>query len=125
MAALQGPEFDEFPNKTLAAAHDGSGLPSGDVLGRRVEELKAKLDDEKKDNEALEKLSRFRQKMLRSKWVRLGLLLGLCHPLVSNRGKKPHEKLLWLRDTSAAHWWLKLGEKLGSKGCRDLRRGLV
>lgn len=123
MAALQGPEFDEFPNKTLAAAHDSSGMPSGDVLSRRVEALKAKLEDEKKDNEALEKLARFRQKLLASKWVRLGLLLGLCQSLVSNRGKKPHEKVLWLRETAESHWWLKLGEKLGSKSCRELRRG--
>jgi glycosyltransferase involved in cell wall biosynthesis len=125
MAGLQGPEFDEFPNKTLAAAHDKSGLGVGRILGKRVEELKASLGEEKKENEALEKLARFRQKMLRSRWVRLGLLLGLCHPLVSNRGKKPHEKMLWLRDTCQAHWWLKAGEKCGSQGCYELRRGLV
>jgi hypothetical protein len=63
--------------------------------------------------------------MLRSKWVRVGLLLGLCHPLVSNRGKKAHEKMLWLRDTCQAHWWLKIGEKCGSQSCYELRRGLV
>jgi glycosyltransferase involved in cell wall biosynthesis len=61
MAGLQGPEFDEFPNKTLAAAHDKSGLGVGGVLGKRVEDLKAGLEVEKKENEALEKLARLRQ----------------------------------------------------------------
>lgn len=126
VAELQGPEFDEFPNKTLAGSYDGkNGLTTNGVLGRRVEELREKLDQEKKDNDALEKLSRFRHKMLRSKWVRLGLLFGMCHPLVSNRGKKPHEKMLWLRDTCQGHWWIRLGEALGSQSCYELRRGLV
>lgn len=126
MDALGGPEFDEFPNKTLAAAHDGTnGLTTHGILSRRVEDLREKLDQEKGDNDALEKLSRFRHKMLRSKWVRLGLLLGLCHPLVSNRGKKPHEKMLWLRDTCQGHWWLRMGEAFGSQSCYELRRGMV
>jgi hypothetical protein len=33
--------------------------------------------------------------------------------------------MLWLRDTCHAHWWLRLGEKLGSKSCYELRRGVV
>ena len=126
MDSLSGPEFDEFPNKTLAAAHDGSsGLTANGVLSRRLEETKEKLEQEKKDNSSLDTLTRFRHKMLRSKWVRLGLLLGLCHPLVSNRGKKPHEKMLWLRDTCQGHWWLLVGEKIGSQSCYELRRALV
>jgi hypothetical protein len=57
--------------------------------------------------------------------VRLGLALGLCHPLVSNRGKKPHEKMLWLRDTCAKNWWLRLGDSLGSKTAHRLRRDQI
>lgn len=123
MSALTGPEFDEFPNKNLAAAHDGAnGLASGAVLSRRVEELKAKLDHEKKDNDALDKLSRLRQQLLSSIWVRVGLLLGLCRPLAGNQGKKPQEKLATLRAACQAHWWVRLGEKLGSSVCAELRR---
>jgi glycosyltransferase involved in cell wall biosynthesis len=124
MGALTGPEFDEFPNKTLAAAHDGSsGLAAATVLGRRVDELKAKLEEEKKNNDALDTLARFRQSLLASKWVRLGLLLGLCRSLVSNSGKKPPEKMAHLREACQSHWWLRLGEKLGSSSCRKLRQG--
>lgn len=124
-AQLTGPEFDEFPNKTLAGAFDGkTGLTSGGALSKRVEELQANLDKLKNDREALEKLARFRQHMLRSRWIKFGLLAGLARPLMSNRGKTPHEKMLWLRDTCATHWWLKLGEKMGSNNCRELRHNL-
>ncbi len=102
-AMLQGPEFDEFPNKRLSrvkAFDDGTEpLNAGRVLTRQIDELTVQRNELKVDREALDKLSRYRHLMLRSKWVRLGLILGLCHPLVSNRGKKPHEKMLWLRDT--------------------------
>lgn len=123
---LRGPEFEEFPNKRVAGAFDGATpLTASGTLGRQVEELRAEREQLKADREALDRLSRFRHKMLRSKWVRLGLLLGVCYPLISNRGKKPHEKMLWLRDACAASLWLKIGEKLGSQGSYDLRRGLV
>jgi hypothetical protein len=79
----------------------------------------------KNEREALDRLSRYRHKMLRSAWVRLGLMVWACRALVSNRGKKPQEKMLWLRDACAAHPWLKIGEKLGSQSSYDLRRGLV
>jgi hypothetical protein len=125
MDALRGPEFEEFPNKALAGAHDGGGLALGSVLSRRVEELKAKLEREKQDGDAQEKLARIRQKLLRSKWVRLGLTLGLCSPLISNRGKTAEEKLTALRESCESHWWLKLGEKVGSQGSYELRRALV
>ena len=126
LAALQGPEFDEFPNKTLAGAYDGkSAVTTGGALSRRVEDLKSSLAQHKADNEALDVLCRFRHAMLRSRWVRLGLACGLCHSLVANRGKKPHEKMLWLRDACAGHWWLRLGEAIGSPACRNLRQGIV
>lgn len=125
-SSLEGPEMAEFPNRLLAGSFDGkSSLSSGAVLSKRLAEVKASYEETKKDRDCLEKLSRFRQKMLRSKWVRLGLVLGLAHPLVSNRGKKPHEKLLWLCDACQGNWWLKLGEKLGSRSAEQLRRGEV
>ncbi|CAN5890641.1 hypothetical protein BH11VER1_BH11VER1_00610 [soil metagenome] len=120
---LSGPEFDEFPNKVLAGAFDGkTSLSSGGALSKRVESLQSDLDQVKKDREALDKLARYRQHMLRSGWVKFGLLLGLARPLISNRGKTPHEKMLWLRGVCATHWWLKLGEKLGSRSSSELRR---
>ena len=125
-ADLQGPEFEKFPNHQVASAFDGvTPLSTAGALGRQVEELRADREQLKVDREALDRLSRYRHRMLRSLWVRAGLVLGLCHSLVSNRGKKPHEKMLWLRDACAASWWLGLGEKLGSRSCHDLRRGTV
>lgn len=126
VAGLQGPEFDEFPNRRLAAAFDGSApLAASRALTKQLDEITVQRNDLKADREALDKLSRYRHLMLRSKWVRLGLMLGLCHPLVSNRGKKPHEKMLWLRDTCAKNWWLALGEKMGSDSAHRLRRDEV
>jgi len=125
-AAMQAPELEEFPNKALARALGGeSSLTTSGSLGRRVEELNTEREELKGEREALDRLSRYRHRMLRSHWVRLGLLLGTCRPLVSSRGKRPHEKMLWLRDASAASLWLKIGEKLGSKDAYDLRRGQV
>lgn len=125
-AALQGPEFNEFPNKHLAGAlTGGTPLTAAGTLRRQLDEVSAERDGLRADREALDKLSRYRHKMLRSKWVRVGLITGLCHSLVSNRGKKPHEKMLWLRDACAVSLWLKLGERLGSHSCRELRRGEV
>ena len=125
-AGLGGAEFDEFPNKLLAGAYDGTKpLCTNGVLTKQIEDLRAEFEQSKYDRNALEKLSRFRHKMLRSKWVRLGLILGLVHPLVSNRGKKPHEKMLWLRDACHSSLWLKLGDKVGSKSCYELRRAMV
>jgi len=125
-ASLTGPEFDVFPNHILASSFDGTtSLSASGALSRRFEELKEKHTHVKNDREALDTLSRFRHKMLRSWWVRLGLLFGLVHPLVSNRGKHPHEKMLWLRDACQGNWWLRLGEFFGSKSSADLRRGQV
>lgn len=123
---MQAPEFDEFPNKALTNALGGeTSLTTAASLGRRVEELGAERELLSNEREALDRLSRYRHRMLRSRWVRLGLMLNTCHALVSNRGKKPHEKLLWLSDACAANIWLKVGEKLGSRGAYDLRRGIV
>jgi hypothetical protein len=125
-SGMQAPEFDEFPNKALTGAlGGGTSLTTAASLGRRVEELGAEREQLKDEREALDRLSRYRHRMLRSRWVRLGLMLNTCHALVSNRGKKPLEKLLWLRDTCSASIWLRIGEKLGSQGSYDLRRGLV
>jgi glycosyltransferase involved in cell wall biosynthesis len=125
-ASLSGPEFETFPNSALAGAFDGvTPLTASGALSRRFEDLKEDHTQIKNDRDALDKLSRYRHKMLRSKWVRIGLVLGLAHPLVSNRGKKPHEKMLWLRDTCHGSRWLQIGELCGSRSCYELRRGVV
>lgn len=122
-AGLSGPELEEFPNRLLTSGFDGTDkLSHAGVLVKKVEQLQSERAQLKKDKEALEKLSRYRQRLLRSWWVRLGLICGAAAPIVSNRGKTPHEKMLWLRDTCQGSWWLRLGEKLGSKSCSDLRR---
>jgi glycosyltransferase involved in cell wall biosynthesis len=125
-SGMEAPEFDEFPNKVLTNALYGeTSHTTAGTLGRRVEELSAERDVLKNEREALDRLSRYRHRMLRSRWIRLGLMIGACRALVSSRGKKPLEKMLWLRDTCATHLWLRIGEKLGSQSSHDLRRGLV
>ena len=116
--ACRRPNSTNFPTRRWPAAFDGeTSLTTAASLGRRVEELGAEREQLKSEREALDRLSRYRHKMLRSRWVRLGLMLNSCHALVSNRGKKPLEKLLWLRDTCSTNIWLRIGEKLGSQGC--------
>ena len=119
--SLAGPEFDEFPNRLLAGSFDGTGtLTTGAVLGRKVDELKISLAKAKKDREALDQLSRRRQKLLQSRWIRLGLLMGIVHQLLGNQGKDPTERAERLREACRNHWWLKLGAKAGSKSAREL-----
>ncbi|MEI6533795.1 MAG: glycosyltransferase family A protein [Verrucomicrobiaceae bacterium] len=123
---VKGPEMDEFPNKYVAGAFDGvTPLSVAGALDKQLQDLKLEHDQLKKDREALDKLSRYRHLMLRSKWIRLGLSLGLCHSLVSSHGKKPHEKMLYLRERCVTHWWLWLGEKVGSNCSYELRRSRV
>lgn len=123
-ASLSGPEFEVFPNKNLAGAFDGkSSLAAGAALSRRMETMKEEMATLKKEKDALDKLSRCRQKLLRSRWVRLGLLTGFASGLVRNKGKTSHEKILSLRNTCQGSKWLKLGEQFGSKTAADLRRG--
>lgn len=126
VTGMQAPEFKEFPNKALTSSrHIDPQLNTTAFLQKRVDELSSEFELLKADREALDRLCRYRHKMLRSYWVRIGLLLGVCHPLVSSRGKKPIEKMLWLRDACASNLWLKIGEKIGSKGSYELRRSLV
>lgn len=123
-ATLDGAEFDTFPNRALAAAYDGKNpLNSGVVLGKRLDSLKEQLTKAKSERESLEKLSRCRQKLLRSAWVRWGLLLGFAKPLLANQGKTPADKLHHLQQTCRSHWWMRLGVKLGSPFVRELAEG--
>ena len=122
-ADLSGPELEEFPNRLLTSGFDGvSKLSYVGVLTKKLEQLQTERSELKKEREALERLSRYRQRLLRSWWVRLGLISGAASKIVSNRGKSPHEKMLWLRDTCRTSWWLRLGERLGSRTSYDLRR---
>jgi len=123
VASLTGAELDEFPNRILAGAYNGTdALSAAGVLSRQVDDLKAANAGLKQDREALEKLSRCRQKILTSSWVRLGLLCGAARELTSNDGKKPVDKLEALTQACHQSWWLKLGEKLGSSSSRELRQ---
>lgn len=120
-ASLEGPELEEFPNKVLAGSYDGKkALVSGGALNDRFEALRAEHDQCKKDREALDHLARSRQKILASKWLRLGLLLGQLGPLTGNEGKRPAEKWQHFKDACAASKWVKAGATLRSKGARAL-----
>lgn len=121
-ASLEGPELDEFPNKILAGSYDGkTPLISGGLLNDRLETLRAEHDQCKKDREALDQLARARQKLLSSKWLRLGLLLGQLGPLTGNEGKRPADKWQNFKDACAASKWVKIGATLRSKSARALR----
>lgn len=121
---LDGPEFEEFPNRVLAGAYDGkSPLNAGAALGKRLESLKGDLVKAKQDRDAVEKLARLRQKLLASNWVRLGLLLGVAKPLASNQGKNAAEKLNHLSQACRKNGWLRLGGNLGLSTAKELVKG--
>ncbi len=122
MASLGGPEMEVFPNKELTTALGGatSEVAGSGVLARRVAELKQSVAREKSDREALDALSRLRQSLLSSKWIQLGLALGLASPLKGNTGKTPQEKLSALRAACRGSGWVALGAKAGSKVCAEL-----
>ncbi|TLD70459.1 glycosyltransferase family 2 protein [Phragmitibacter flavus] len=123
-AGLNGPEFEVFPNHTLAGAYDGkNNLNAGVVLGKRLETLKEEMVRVKLDRDSLEKIARCRQKLLKCPWVRFGLFLGIGRPLTANMGKNVTEKLLYLSTTCRNHWWLRLGAKLRFPLSRELREG--
>ncbi|HSJ01683.1 MAG: glycosyltransferase family 2 protein [Verrucomicrobium sp.] len=120
-ASLEGPELEEFPNRLLAGAYDGkTALVSGGVLNERLDTLRAEHDQIKKDREALDLLARGRQKLLSSKWLRLGLALGQLGALTGNEGKKPADKWQQFKTACESSKWVKFGATLRSKGAREL-----
>jgi glycosyltransferase involved in cell wall biosynthesis len=123
MASLGGPEMEVFPNKELTIALGGSTQETSGsgVLARRVAELKQSVAKEKADREALDALARLRQSLLSSRWIQIGLALGLAGSLKRSQGKTPLEKLQSLRKACRKSRWVSLGAKLGSKACAELR----
>lgn len=127
ITGLQGPEMDVFPNKELTTAmlnagpDEAAGGSGGGVLAARVSELKTSLAKEKAAREALDALGRLRQSMLSSRWIQLGLALGLCGSLTRNEGRSAEEKLAALRTACGKSGWVKLGATLGSKKCAALK----
>ena len=123
MASLSGPEMEVFPNKELTIAPGGSAQEAtGGVLARRVAELKQSIAKEKSDREALDGLARLRQSLLSSRWIQLGLALGLAGSLTRSQGKTPQEKLQSLRKACRKNGWVSFGTKMGSKVCAELRK---
>jgi hypothetical protein len=86
-----------------------------------VTDLKQSVAREKADREALAALARLRQKLLSSRWVQLGLTLGMAGALKTSKGKTPQEKLNALRKACRQSGWVGFGAKIGSKKCADLR----
>jgi hypothetical protein len=66
-------------------------------------------------------MNRIRQRLVSSRWVALGALLGLGGSLTRNEGKKPIEKLQKLKAACAQSAWLKSGATLGSRTAKELR----
>jgi glycosyltransferase involved in cell wall biosynthesis len=127
VAALAGPEMEVFPNKELTTVFGNAGSTSGGsssgagALAQRVTDLKQSVAREKADREALAALARLRQKLLSSRWVQLGLTLGMAGSLKTSKGKTPQEKLNALRKACRQSGWVGFGVKMGSKKCADLR----
>jgi glycosyltransferase involved in cell wall biosynthesis len=126
VAALTGPELETFPNKELTTALGGSvsGVTQtgAGTLAQRVTELKKTIAREKSDREALAALARLRQTLLSSRWIQIGLALGVAGALKTSKGKVPQEKLSSLRKACRQSSWVGLGVRLGSKVCRELRQ---
>lgn len=114
VAALQGPEFATFPNHTLAGSFDGTSLPSLSMLSQRLDAMKDEKTKWAQERDAWNELLPLKQKLLGSRWVALGALLGFGKELRKNEGKGPVEKLQKLKEACARSGWLKLGAKLGS-----------
>jgi len=119
--ALQGPEFDTFPNHTLAGSFDGTALPSVSALGQRLDALRTEKAKWNAERDAWNDLLPLKQKLMESRWVALGGFLGTAKSLAKNEGKGPVEKLQKLREACAKSGWLKLGTTLGSGSARALR----
>ena len=123
MAGLGGPEMLEFPNKELTTALGGATAQQSHAqLARKVAELKEQKASTKAERDALDALSRLRQRLLESKWIRLGLVAGVCSALTSSRGKTPQEKAEALKALCRSLGWVKLGASVGSKTCRELTK---
>jgi glycosyltransferase involved in cell wall biosynthesis len=126
VALLSGPEMEVFPNKeittALGASVSGVTQPGAGTLAQRVTELKQAVAKEKADRDTLVALARLRQSLLSSRWIQLGLALGLSRSLRTSKGKAPQEKLSMLRRACRESGWVGLGATLGSKACRDLRK---
>lgn len=126
VAALGGPEMEVFPNKELTTALGGSvsgvSQSGAGTLAQRVTELKKSIAREKADRETLAALARLRQSLLSSRWIQIGLALGVAGALKTSKGKLPQEKLNSLRKACRESGWVGLGASMGSKVCRELRQ---
>lgn len=101
------PELHEFPNKALVAAWDGAtAIGVDNALADRYEKLKAENRALKQENDALKELARLRQKLLSSKRVALGTLIGKCPATAADQGKSAADKLEHLRRSLAETKWL-------------------
>ncbi len=116
--ALQGPEFDVFPNNTLAGSFDGTPLPSLSALGQKLDALKGEKAKWAAERDAWNELLPLKQQLLESRWIALGAALGFGRSLLKNDGKGPVEKLQKLREACAKSGWMKLGRMMGSRTAR-------
>jgi hypothetical protein len=119
--SLEVPEFKVSPNRSIASAYDGREPLSVSTLSRRLDALRNEKSQVQDDREALQEMNRIRQRLVSSRWVALGALLGLGGSLTRNEGKKPIEKLQKLKAACAQSAWLKSGATLGSRTAKELR----
>ncbi len=117
---LHGSEFEISPNRSFAAAFDGSAPLSINALNAKVDDLRARKREWEAERDAWTALLKTKHIMQESWWISLGSCLGFARRLRKNEGKGPADKLQRLRAECAKSVWLKLGAKLGSSAARQL-----
>lgn len=119
--ALQGAEFEISPNRSFAAAFDGSEPLSVNALNAKLDDLRSEKTRWAAEREAWAELLKLKQTLQSSLWVSLGGVLGFGRALRKNEGKGPTDKLQRLRTACTASGWLRLGASLGSRTAKQLR----
>lgn len=123
--AIPSDRLSAFPNKAILDLRPRPSrhpLGRGPELARKVAELGAERKELKARATAGRELASLRHLLGRSRWIALGVLVGLCRQLCRNEGSSPGEKRDKLRAVVAASGWITLGAALGSRSCRELRK---
>ncbi len=121
--ALDESTFEElaaFPNRSLVNQHkDGRPLGIHSGLSDKYEELREQSKGLREDRNAFRELNALRSRVLRSRWLAFGRLLGAGKKLTADAGKSPAEKLTNLQAALEASLWVKLGRKFGVRFGRE------
>jgi glycosyltransferase involved in cell wall biosynthesis len=121
--ALEGDEFEISPNRSFAAAFDGTGPLSINALNAKLDELRAEKKAWIEERDSWLELLRVKAVLQGSRWVALGAVLGCGRTLRRNEGKGVTAKLERLREACQSSKWLRLGAAAGSGAAKALLAG--